>query len=435
MTKASMSLQDLRRRIYIKAKSEPNWQFWGLYVHVCKIETLEEAYKLAKENNGAPGIDGITFEDIEQSGVEEFLRNIQEELITETYQPMPNRKKEIPKSGGKVRILGIPAIRDRVVQGALKLILEPIFEADFQDGSYGYRPKRTPHKAIDRVSTAILENKTRVIDLDLRAYFDNIRHHILLSKVAERVNDDKIMHLLKQILKASGKKGVPQGGVISPLLANLYLNEVDRMLEKAKEVTRKGKYSHIEYARFADDVAVLVDGHRQWDGLFQKVYKRLLEELTKLQVEVNTEKTRLVDLTKDESFEFLGFEFRRIRGKNGKWQPRKTPKTKKRAELLCNLKEVFGKYCSQPVKIIIAKINPILRGWVNYFRIGNSSKCFSYIKDWVEKKVRRHLMKARNRKGFGWKRWSTGWLYSVLGLFGDYKVRYYKPALKALPAR
>lgn len=166
-----MSLQDLRRRIYIKAKSEPNWQFWGLYVHVYKIETLEEAYRLAKENNGAPGIDGVTFEDIEQSGVEEFLRNIQEGLITGTYQPMPNRKKEIPKSGGKVRILGIPTIRDRVVQGALKLILEPIFEADFQDGSYGYRPKRMPHEAVDRVSVAILQNKTRIVDLDLKAYF------------------------------------------------------------------------------------------------------------------------------------------------------------------------------------------------------------------------------------------------------------------------
>lgn len=435
MTKASIRLQDLRRRIYIKAKSEPNWRFWGLYVHVCKMETLEEAYRLVKKNNGAPGIDGITFRDIEQSGVEELLRNIQEELITGTYQPMPNRRKEIPKSGGKVRILGIPAIRDRVVQGALKLILEPIFEADFQDGSYGYRPKRTPHEAIDRVSTAILENKTRVIDLDLKAYFDNIRHHILLSKVAKRVDDDKIMHLLKQILKASGRKGVPQGGVISPLLANLYLNEVDRMLERAREVTRQGKNTRIEYTRFADDLVVLVDGHRQWDGLFQKVYKRLMEELTKLQVEVNTEKTRLVDLTKDESFGFLGFELRRIRGKNGKWQPRKTPKTKKRTELLHVLKEIFDKHCSQPVDIIIATINPILRGWVNYFRIGNSSICFSYIKDWVEKKVRRHLMSARNRKGFGWKRWSKGWLYSVLGLFGDYRIRYYMPTLKALPVR
>jgi RNA-directed DNA polymerase len=206
MTKASINLQDLRRRIYIKAKSEPNWRFWGLYVHVCKTETLEEAYRLAKKKNGAPGIDGITFQDIEQSEVGKYLQNIQEELNTGTYQPMPNRKKEIPKgpkNSGKVRKLGIPAIRDRIVQGALKLILEPIFEADFQDGSYGYRPKRTPHAAVDRVTTAILQNKTRVIDLDLSAYFDNIRHHILLNKVAERVDDDRIMHLLKQIRKYS----------------------------------------------------------------------------------------------------------------------------------------------------------------------------------------------------------------------------------------
>lgn len=435
MTKASISLQDLRRRIYIKAKSEPKWRFWGLYTHVCKTETLEEAYRLAKENNGAPGIDGITFEDIELSGVEKFLHNIQEALITQTYQPMPNRKKEIPKSGGKVRTLGIPTIRDRVVQGALKLILEPIYEADFQDGSYGYRPKRTPHEAVERVSVAILQNKTQVIDLDLKAYFDNIRHHILLSKVAKRIDDDKVMHLLKQILKASGKKGVPQGGVISPLLANLYLNEVDRMLEKAKEITREGKYTHIEYARFADDLVVLVDGNQRWDGLYQKVYKRLLEELTELQVEVNTEKTRLVDLTRDESFGFLGFEFRRICGRNGKWRPLKTPKTKKRTELLQNLKITFRKHRSQPVDKLIAKINSVLRGWVNYFRIGNSSKCFSYIKDWVEKKVRRHLMKARGRRGFGWKRWSKAELYQKFGLYKDYQIRYYQPKLKTLPVR
>lgn len=425
MTKASIGLQELRRRIYIKAKSEPEWRFWGLYTHVCKTETLEEAYRLAKENNGAPGIDGITFQDIEQNGVEKFLHNIQEELTTQTYQPMPNRKKEIPKSGGKVRTLGIPTIRDRVVQGALKLILEPIFEADFQDGSYGYRPKRKAHEAVERVTVAILQNKTRVVDLDLKSYFDNIRHHILLNKVAERINDDKIMHLLKQILKASGKKGVPQGGVISPLLANLYLNEVDRMLEKAKEITRKGKYTHIEYARFADDLVVLVDGNQRWAGLFQKVHERLTEELSKLEVEVNAEKTRLVDLARDESFGFLGFEFRRIRGKNGKWRPLKTPKIKKRTELLQGLKVTFQRYRSQPVGMVIVKINSVLRGWVNYFRIGNSSKCFSFIKDWVERKVRRHLMKARGRKGFGWKRWSKDWLYRTLGLYGDYQIRYF----------
>src|SRR5215813_11414075 len=187
MIKAPISLQDLRRRIYVKAKAEPTWRFWGLYVHICKMETLHEAYQLAKNNDGAPGIDGVTFEAIEESGVESFLKQIQDELVHETYQPMRVRKKEIPKDGGtKVRVLSIPTIRDRVVQGALKLILEPIFEADFQSGSHGYRPKRTAHQAVSRVAQAIVEEKTRVIDLDLRAYFDNVRHSVLLAKVARR---------------------------------------------------------------------------------------------------------------------------------------------------------------------------------------------------------------------------------------------------------
>jgi RNA-directed DNA polymerase len=217
MTKAPSSLQDLRRSLYVKAKAEPAWRFWGLYVHVCKRDTLYEAYRMAKENDGAPGIDGVTFEAIEESGVESFLRQIRDELVSNTYRPMRGRKKEIPKDGGKkVRVLTIPTIRDRVVQGALKLILEPIFEADFQSGSYGYRPKRTAHQAVNRVAQAIVESKTRIIDIDLRAYFDNVQHYLLLEKVARRVRDDAVMHLLKMMLKATGEKGVPQGGVMTP---------------------------------------------------------------------------------------------------------------------------------------------------------------------------------------------------------------------------
>jgi len=256
MIKAPISLQDLRRSLYVKAKTEPTWRFWGLYVHICKMETLREAYQMAKKNDGAPGIDGVTFAAIEESGVEGFLTQIQDELVTHTYRPMRARKKEIPKDGGKkVRVLSIPAIRDRVVQGALKLILEPIFEADFQSGSYGYRPKRTAHQAVNRVAQAIVEEKTRIIDIDLCAYFDNVQHYLLLEKVARRVEDGAIMHLLKMILKATGEKGVPQGGVISPVLSNLYLNEVDQMLEKAIAATRYGKYTYVQYARFADDRA------------------------------------------------------------------------------------------------------------------------------------------------------------------------------------
>src|SRR2546428_10910654 len=219
MIKTPLSLQDLRRRIYVKAKAEPSWCFWGLYVHVCKRETLCEAYQLAKANNGAPGIDGGTCEAIEASGVDAFLAQIQDALVTRTDHPMRVRQKAIPKEGGKgVRILSIPTIRDRVVQGALKLILEPIFEADFQPGSYGYRPKRSAHDAVVRVAESMVKYKTRVIDVDLKAYFDNIRHHLLLAKVAQRGNDPDVLHGLKLMLKASGTKGVAQGGAVSTVL-------------------------------------------------------------------------------------------------------------------------------------------------------------------------------------------------------------------------
>jgi RNA-directed DNA polymerase len=391
------------------------------------METLREAYQMARSNDGAPGIDGVTFEAIEESGTESFLKQIRDELVSNTYRPMRVRKKEIPKDGGtKVRVLSIPTIRDRVVQGALKLILEPIFEADFQSGSYGYRPNRTAHTAVDRVAKAIVEGKTRIIDLDLRAYFDNVQHYLMLEKVAKRVQDGAILHLLKMILKATGTKGVPQGGVISPLLSNLYLTEVDRMLERAITTTRRGKYTHVQYARFADDMVILIDAHPQHDWVVRGVERRLREELAKLRVEINEEKSRMVDLKKGESFSFLGFEFRRVLGRNKKWRPNLGPKLKKRTALFGKLREIFRRSVSQSVEKVVEEINPVLRGWVNYFRVGHSGRCFSKVKDWVEKKVRRHLMRARNRQGYGWKRWSKAWIYGPLGLFNDYQVRYYQ---------
>jgi RNA-directed DNA polymerase len=395
------------------------------------METLCEAYELAKQNDGAPGVDGVTFATIESQGVEIFLEQIQDELKQRTYAPLPARRQEIPKDGGKVRVLSIPAIRDRVVQGALKLILEPIFEADFQPGSFGYRPKRTAHEAVERVARAIVQEKTRIIDIDLRSYFDNVRHDRLLAKVARRVDDGDVLHLLKIMLKANGKKGVPQGGVISPLLSNLYLTEVDRMLERAKETTRCGKYTYIEYARFADDLVILIDAHPRHDWLVKAVEKRLREELAKLQVEINEEKSRTVDLSRGESFGFLGFDFRCLRSRRGAWRAHYTPKLKKRTALLRTLKDIFRRFTSQPVNRVIKLINPILRGWVNYFAVGNSSECFAFIKDWVEKKIRRHMMRARNRQGFGWKRWSRQWLYQTLGLFNGYRVRWAR--LKVAP--
>ncbi len=423
---ASISLQDLRRRLYGKAKADKDWRFWGLYVHVAKLGTLRAAYDLAKRNNGAPGIDGVTFEAIEAAGVDAFLAQLRDELVTRAYRPRRNRRVEIPKDGGtKVRVLGVPAIRDRVVQGALKLIVEPIFEADFHDGSYGYRPKRKAHDAVARVTKAILEGKTQVIDLDLAAYFDTVRHDLLLGKVARRVQDDEILHLLKLMLTASGKRGVPQGGVISPLLSNIYLNEVDALLERAAAVTRDGMTTYVEYARYADDLVILVNG--QWrDGwLLRAVDRRLREELAKLDLRLNDAKSRVVDLTTGEAFGFLGFTIRRLRSLRGRWWVQLAPVLKQRTALLQKLKEVFRRWRSQPVRRVITVINPILRGWVNYFRVGNAARCFSFVRDWVAKKVRRHMMRARGRRGFGWKRWSREWLYTTLGLFADYRVQYW----------
>jgi RNA-directed DNA polymerase len=207
------------------------------------------------------------------------------------------------------------------------------------------------------------------------------------------------------------------------------------MLERAKEVTRQGRWTAIEYTRFADDLGILVDSHPRQRWLQGAVERRLREELAKLRVEMNEEKSRRVDLTRGESFGFLGFEFRRVRSRAGKWMPLKVPQLKKRTALLRELKAWFRRYRSQPVRALIEKINPILRGWVNYFSFGHSSRCFSFIRNWVEQKIRRHLARARLRQGFGWRRWSRRWLYDSLGLFDDYRVTYFRPSSTAAPAR
>ena len=297
MIKAPISLQDLRRSLYVKAKAEPAWRFWGLYVHVCKMETLGAAYEMAKNNDGAPGSDGVTFEAIENDSVGNFLRQIRDELVTKTYRPMRARRKEIPKDNGKVRVLSIPSIRDRVVQGALKLILEPIFEADFQDGSFAYRPKKTAHQAVHRVAQAIVQCKTRIIDIDLRGYFDNVKHHILLEKVARRVEDGEVLHLLKMMLTVTGKQGVPQGGVISPLLSNVLLTPFDW------EMRRRGYL----LTRYADDWVITCASAAEARAALDAA-TRVLKALG---VHIHPQKTRIVHVR--HGFEFLGYKIKRGR--------------------------------------------------------------------------------------------------------------------------
>jgi RNA-directed DNA polymerase len=201
------------------------------------------------------------------------------------------------------------------------------------------------------------------------------------------------------------------------------------------DVTRSDPWTYLQYVRFADDLVILIHGHSRSRWLLEAVNRRLREELATLDLEVNEEKSRIVDLTKEESFGFLGFDFRRVRSLRGRWRPHLTPKLKKRTALLRKLKEVFRSHRSQPLHRVIVIINPILRGWVQYFRIGNSSYCFAYVRQWVETKVRRHIMRARKRRGFGWSKWSMSWVYDKLGLFDEYLVRYYRPRQKAQPAR
>src|SRR3989449_1205866 len=317
MTKAPSSLQDLRRRIYHKAKSDQTHRFWGIFVHITKIDTLAEAYQQAKRNGGAPGLDGQTFADIEAVGLDQFLAAIRDELLAGTYRPQPNRVVEIPKGEGKVRKLQIPCIRDRVVQGALKLILEAIFEADFCPNSYGYRPKRSPHQTLAAVRRSLLRWMSTVIEVDLARYFDTIRHDLLLQQIARRVQDPAVLHLVKQILKAGGKIGVPQGGPFSPLAANIYLNEVDWAFDAIRRQTTQGPYEAVNYHRFADDIVITVSGHYSKRGWAARALQRLREHLARLGVEVNLEKTKVVDTIRGETFEFLGFEFRRVRERTG----------------------------------------------------------------------------------------------------------------------
>jgi RNA-directed DNA polymerase len=352
MTKTSIGVQELRTRIGVKAKADPQHRFWGLYTHVWKLDVLREAYRLAKQNNGAPGVDGVTFAQIEAEvgGVERLVCELSQELFDKTYCPLPCRQVNIPKEGGKARGLKIPAIRDRIVQGAVRLILEPIFEEDFQPGSYGYRPGRSAHQALERVQVGLMKRLHQVIDLDLKSYFDTVRHDLLLSKIARRVNDDDLLWLCKRILKASGKRGLPQGSVIGPLWANVFLDDVDRLLEGIQADSKQEPYEVVRYTRFADDLVVLVSSHPRARHWVARVEQQLREALAKHDLIVNEDKTHVIDFGAGEPFDFLGYTFRWVdqRNDSGKKMVLARPQKKKRTGFLARLSEVMRPVFTRP---------------------------------------------------------------------------------------
>lgn len=271
---------------------------------------------------------------------------------------------------------------------------------------------------------------TQAIDVDLSSYFDNIRHHQLREKIAQRIDDPNVMRLLKQILKANGQRGVSQGGVLSPLLSNVYLNAVDQVFAKAQRVTRTGKQAHLRYTRFADDILILIAPHPRYKNLLQHALQRLKEELDQLHVSLNAEKTKIVDLHKKETFGFLGFVFRLAQSRCGKRFPLYRPKPKKRTQRLRKVKTLLQTHRHKTVSQVIQEINPVIAGWVNYFRIGHAYRDLCFVRDQVEKKVRAFAMRQRNRMGFGWKRWSRRVIYTVWGLYQDYQIRHYLPEPK-----
>ena len=325
-----------------------------------------------------------------------------------------------------MRTLQIPTIRDRVVQGSLKLILEAIFEADFCPNSYGFRPKRSPHLALAEVRRSLLRRMTRVIDVDLTKYFDTIQHTVLLNKISKRVQDPDVLRLVKQIIMVAGKVGVPQGGPFSPLAANIYLNDLDWYFDEIRRKTAEGSYEAINYHRFADDIVITVSGHHTKNGWAERALQRLKEHLVPLGVTLNPEKTHTVDMLKGEAFGFLGFDLRRIRNRKGIGTfILLTPKKNARKSIKAKIRGIIKHGGEDPAKVIIAKVNETLAGWVNYFRVGNSSRAFSEVRDYTEMKIRTLLTrrKRRQKRSIGWRRWSNEYIYSVLGLYWDWKIK------------
>ncbi len=424
----------LQRKLYLAAKIEPKRKFGVLYDKVCQSDVLRLAYAQVRANKGASGINKQTFEDIEgQIGVDSFLADIKTQLIAKQYKPLPVKRVYIPKADGSRRPLGIPVIADRVVQAAVKIVIEPLFEATFKDCSYGFRPRKSAQQALREIYKWLNFKCHWVVDADLKACFDTIPHDKLLLSVRSKVIDKSVVKLIEMWLKAgvmedmkirSETVGTPQGGVISPLLANLYLHWLDSTWE-TKGFGKRPHDAHI--VRYADDFVILCNSRPEF---YLEQAKKVLDRLG---LTLNTQKTKIVN-AREESFDFLGHRFAAQPSKiTGKLKTYYYPTPKAMKSVKTKIRDVVrkGQHWDLP-DLIKEKVNPILRGWGNYFKTGNSRKHFLSIANYTTWTLCIMLRKKHKKRGKGWRDHPPSWFYDYHGLFklyslsvnGDENVRY-----------
>ena len=396
-------LEELRGKLNARAKTEPELRFYSLYDKIYRKDVLVEAFRLAKANRGASGVDGQTFEMIEAEGEEQWLLELQKQLQEKTYQPRAVRRVLIPKPGGGERPLGIPTIKDRVAQAAAKLILEPIFEADLNDAAYGYRPERSAAQAVEEVQRLLKEGRTEVVDADLAKYFDTIPHAELMKCLARRIGDGAVLHLIALWLKApveerdeqnrpkmgggnSSTRGVPQGGVLSPLLANVYINRLLKVFAKSEDMERCGA----RIVNYADDFVVLCRRNAT------EVLERVTAWLTGMKLELNHTKTSVKD-AKKESFVFLGYEvgLQRYFGTQT-WYFGLRPSKKAMGRFREAMGQSLRRGRIEPWEEIRDQLNTKLKGWMQYFNRGTSIERYVQLDVYVYQRVR-NLMRRRHR--------------------------------------